>query len=80
MSEISNEETELTQEFGQLVRVLTGSSMQMREAGIYRAAAKAQSEEMQRQIHGQQQREQRDSEEAEQSSHGPPASARAVGM
>src|SRR5699024_4417877 len=58
MAEVSNEETELTQEFGQLVRVLTGSSMQMREAGIYRAAAKAQSDEMQRQSQEQQQREQ----------------------
>lgn len=42
MADISNEETELTQEFGQLVRVLTGSSMQMREAALYGAAASAQ--------------------------------------
>lgn len=36
MSEQANEETELTQDFGQLVRVLTGSGMQVQEASIRR--------------------------------------------
>lgn len=36
MTEQANEETELTQEFGQLVRVLTGSSMQVQEASTRR--------------------------------------------
>src|SRR5699024_6694280 len=36
MTENSNEETEMTQEFGQLVRVLTGSGMQMQEARMRR--------------------------------------------
>ena len=36
MSEQANEETEMTQEFGQLVRVLTGSGMQVQEANMRR--------------------------------------------
>src|SRR5690625_6605044 len=39
-----NEETEMTQEFGQLVRILTGSSMQMREAAYRRSIVKAEAE------------------------------------
>lgn len=36
MSEHANEETEMTQEFGQLVRVLTGSGMQVQESNMRR--------------------------------------------
>src|SRR5690625_4565657 len=39
-----NEETEMTQEFGKLVRILTGSSMQMREAAYRLSIVKAEAE------------------------------------
>src|SRR5690625_5161762 len=49
MADISNEEIELTQEFGQLVRVLTGSSMQLREAALRGVSSDFQAHEDQRQ-------------------------------
>lgn len=52
-----NEETEMTQEFGQLVRILTGSSMQMREAAYHRNVAKAEAEVEKRIQQEQQQKE-----------------------
>lgn len=53
-----NEESEMTQEFGQLVRILTGSSLQMREAAYHRNLAKAGVEAARRQEQEQQQQEQ----------------------
>lgn len=58
MAEISNEETELTQEFGQLVRVLTGSSMQLREAALRGVSSDFQAHEDQRQQEQQRQQQQ----------------------
>lgn len=41
MSEHANEESEMSQEFGQLVRVLTGSGMQVQEANMRRKQARS---------------------------------------
>lgn len=53
-----NEETEMTQEFGQLVRILTGSSMQMREAAYRRSIVKAEAESQRQAEQQRQQQEQ----------------------
>lgn len=58
MTTNANEESEMTQEFGQLVRILTGSSLQMREAAHHRSIARAQVQAAQRQQQEEQQREQ----------------------
>lgn len=52
MSEVANEESELTQELGQLVRVLTGSGMQYQEARFRREQMRAAEQaRMQQQQH-----------------------------
>lgn len=58
MTTNANEETEMTQEFGQLVRILTGSSLQIREAAYHRNLAKAEVEAARRQEQERQQQEQ----------------------
>src|SRR5690625_201066 len=53
-----NEETEMTQEFGQLVRILTGSSIQIREAAYHRSIVKAEAESARQAEQQRQQQEQ----------------------
>lgn len=54
MTEHANEEAEMTQEFGQLVRMLTGSGMQVHEANVRRQQARsAEQARMEQQRQGQ---------------------------